>query len=409
MQNIKIAIFLAFKSIIRGNKATIILTIFILSLAFINLVFISGVLNGVLEAINKQVVTNLVSNIVIEPQEEPSKKDFIPHAQSLREEIDQIPGVLTTAGHYKLAGTISYDKDKNGKPKIRSAEIIGIDPEDEKEISQIPHRIIDGDYLDSLENDQILLGSEIAGGYGEQADELNDLGGVRIGDKVKITFSNGVSREYKLKGVFRVQFDFVDRRVYINAKEAQSVLSTHDQASQILVKLNQTGQEDQYVTKIQALAPNLKVNKWNNFVGALGNVSRSFDIIAAIIGAIGLAVAAITIFILVYVEVVHKRRQIGILKAIGINQNIIIYSYIMQALFYAISGVIIGAAVTLYILVPFFLSRPLKLPVGEVSLALSKTGLIFNAISLLLASLAAGFIPSQRGARENIIKAIWGN
>lgn len=406
-KDIKIASFLAFKSITRGNKATTALIIFILSLAFVNLVFIAGILNGVLEGINKQIMTNLVSNIVIEPQEEPTKKDFIIHAGEIMEEVRQIPGILAVGSHYKMAGTFSFDKEKNGKPNIRSGEIVGVDPENEKNISDIAKEIIDGQYLESPGEGEIILGSDLAGGYG-LSEEITDLGGVKVGDKIQINFTNGASREYTVKGVFKVNFGFVDRLAFVTAKEAESVLNIHDSASQVLVKTNGTGKEAQFVEKIQPLVPNLKVRGWHYYVGALGNISKSFNMITLIISIIGLAVAAITIFILIYVEVVHKRRQIGILKAIGIKQNIIIYSYIFQALFYAISGVIIGSAITLYLLVPFFASHPLNLPVGKTGLALSESGLIFNSISLLSASLIAGLVPSWRGARENILDAIWG-
>ncbi len=407
LRNIRIASFLAFKSITRGNKPTTALIIFILSLAFVNLVFIAGILSGVLEGINKQVVDNLVSNIVIEPQEEPTKKNFIIHARDVVDQVQQIPGVVAVASRYKLAGTFAYDKEKNGKFKFRSGEIVGIDPEQEKNISKIAQKVIDGQYLESPGVGEIVLGADLAGGYG-QSEELTDLGGVKVGEKVQITFSNGVVREYTVKGIFKVQFGFVDRLAYIITNEAESVLGVHDNASQILVKIKDTGAEAGYVKQVKSLFPNLRVNDWNHFVGALGSVSRSFDMITLIISAIGLAVAAITIFILIYVEVVHKRRQIGILKAIGIKQEIIVYSYILQAIFYAASGIVIGSSITLYLLVPFFTTHPLRLPVGETGLALNRITLIYNSLSLLIAALIAGFLPSWRAARENILKAIWG-
>lgn len=407
LRNLQIATFLAFKSIVRGNKATTILIVFILSLAFVNLIFIAGILNGVIEGINKQVVTNLVSHIVIEPQEEPTKKDFIIHSQELRQEIEEVPGVAAAGSRYKLIGTYSYDKDKNGKPKIRSGEIIGVDPENEKNISKIYQKVVAGEYLEGLGSGEILLGSALAGGYGD-SEELIDLGGIKVGEKVTVTFANGVVKDYIVKGIFKVQFGFVDRLAFITTSEAESILGVHDNASQVLVKIKETGKEESYVKRIQKIAPNLKVRKWEDFLGGLSGVSNSFDMITVIISAIGLAVAAITIFILIYVEVVHKRKQIGILKAIGIKQEIIIYSYVLQALFYSITGVVIGSLLTLFLLVPFFQSHPLELPIGEAGLALNSTALLYNALSLLMAGLVAGFIPSQRAANENILKAIWG-
>jgi len=409
LRNFKLALFLGFKSITKGNKAILALMIFIMSLAFVNLVFISSILNGIIVALNNQIKTNIVSNIVIEPQEEPVKKDYIIHAEELRREIESIPGVAATAGRYKLSATIAYDKNKNGKFIYRPMEVIGVDPESEKNISEIPHKIIEGRYLEGLGTGDIVIGSGLAGGYGGAGEEITSLRGARVGDKLKATFSNGVVRDYTIRGIFKVNFDEVDgRMVFITTKEAESILSVSGNASQILVKIDKPEAEDYSIDQIQKIAPNLKVKKWNDYMGGMGGITESFNMITLIISIIGLAVAAITIFILIYVNVVNKRRQIGILKAIGINQNIIIYSYIFQALFYAIFGVIIGTLLIFYIIEPYFAAHPLSLPIGEIRLALNSQKIIQNILSLLLAAFVAGLIPSWRAAKENILKAIWG-
>lgn len=399
--------FLGYKSLARGNKATIALMVFIMSLAFVNLIFISGILNGIVMALEKQIRTNLVSDIVIEPQEKPTRKDFIIHAGDLEREIGNLPGVMGTAGSYKLAGTVAYDKEKNGKFKFASTEILGIDPEEQRNMNGVAENIIVGRYLEGLGIGDVLIGADLAGGYGG-FEEVTSLDGARVGEKIRITFSNGLEREYTIRGIYKVRFGFADRRVLITKKEAETVLSVYNNASQILVKTDGTVDEDRLLDQIQKIAPNLRVKKWTEYTGAFGGVTQSFNMITLIISVIGLAVAAVTIFILVYVNVVHKRRQIGILKAIGIKQNIIVYSYILQALFYAVSGVVIGTLLIFFALVPYFLKNPLQLPMGDTSLALDNTRVIYSVAGLIAAAFVAGFIPSRRGAKENILKAIWG-
>ncbi len=408
MQNLKVAIFLAYKSIVRGHKATLALIIFIMSLSFVNLVFIASILSGIIESINKMVINNLTANVVIEPQEEPRRKDFILHARELREQIEQIPGVIATIRHYKLAATIAYDKDKNGKFKFVSGEIVGIDPEQERRVTGFSRTIVAGRYLERVGGNDILLGANLVGGYGGGG-EINNLGGVEVGDKVSVTFSNGTARTYKVKGIFNTRFDLIDRLAFVTAKEAESILSVSNNASQILVKTDMAShKEEDYMNRIQAINPALKVRKWTDFLGPLGNISKSFDMITAVISAIGLAVAAITIFILIYINAVNKRRQIGILKAVGIKQNIIIWAYILQAFFYTICGIIIGSVLIFALLAPYFAKHPLPMAAFDVSMSLNPTRIIFSVFSLLFAGIVAGFIPACQVARANILKAIWG-
>lgn len=418
LQNLKVAFFLASKSITRGNKGTMALIIFIMSLSFINLVFIASILNGVSETINRQMINNVTAHIVIDPQEEPNRKDFLIHAAELQKQVADIQGVVATSGHYKLAGTLAFDKNKNGKFKYIGGQIIGVDPKKEKLVTNISQHMISGKYLDETDTDKILLGVSLAGGY-PGVIEATSLEGAKIGDKIKITFSNGIERTYTVKGLFRSKFDMVDILAYISAKEAESILSVSNSASQILVKIDPASDTDlnrpELVKKIRPIAqtveistPNIKVREWPELLGPLGGISSSFGIITTVVSAIALLVAAVTIFIMIYINAINKKRQIGILKAIGIEENIIIYSYIFQAFFYAILGTAIGLLLFYYAVQPYFLANPISLPMGDTHLVLSRSSAIFSVSSLIVAAIIAGFIPAWKITKINILEAIWG-
>lgn len=407
MQNLKVALFLAFKSITKGQRSTIALMIFLLSLSFVNLVFFASILNGFGEATQKQITNNMTSNIVVDPQDE-QKEAFIANAKEVQRKIERVPGVVATTGRYKLAGTISYEKEKSAEPVIVSSQIAGIDPEKEKNVIDIHKYMVQGEYLEGLGDDGIVLGANLAGGYGESG-EFTSLGGVKAGEKVRVTFSNGITRAYTVKGIFKVKFGFVDRLAFVSSSEAESILSLQNNASQILVKTDQDrGTEDEVVKTVQAAVPDLKVRKWTEVMGDFANITKTLDTVVLIVNAIALAVAAITIFILIYINAINKRRQIGILKAIGIRQDIVIKSYIIQALFFALSGIAIGTVLILYVVAPYFVSHPLKLPLGDVGLALDTRLMTYSALGLFAAGLVGGFIPSWQVARQNILKAIWG-
>lgn len=406
-KDLKIALFLGYKSIVNGHKGTMAMMIIILSLAFVNLVFVASILNGITTTINDQMINNSVANIVISPQDKPIKKIYIPHVKELRNQIENLPGVVATVAHYSMMPTFSYDKDKNGQNKYGTWEVIGVNPEEERLVTGISKNIIHGDYLEGLGSGDIVLGSDIAGGYGA-AQEFRSLGGAKVDEKIKLNFNNGIVREYTVKGISKVRFTLIDNTAYITQKEAESILQTNDQASQILVKIDQTGNEGWYINKIQEMVPNLKVREWTEYTSLLADLTKSFDLITALISIIGLGVAGITIFILIYVSVINKRRQIGILKAIGIKENIIVISYVLQALFYAIAGTIFGLIIIFYFVEPYFINNPLAFPIGDISLTIREFQVTQGIVGLLLASLVAGYIPAWRASNENILKAIWG-
>ncbi len=198
MNDLKTSFFIAYKSIIKGSKSTSILMIFILSLTFLNMMFISGVLTGLEQSEVNALRNFFSSDIIISPQQVPQPKQFIPNQSQVRAQVEAIPGVSATAGHYLLAASLSFDKNKNGQVKSVSGPIIGINPAKEKKVLAFDSILIQGTGLSEGDTDQIILSSALAGGFGVPT--ANDLGGVKIGDKVNITYSNGVLRNYRVKG-----------------------------------------------------------------------------------------------------------------------------------------------------------------------------------------------------------------
>ena len=201
----------------------------------------------------------------------------------------------------------------------------------------------------------------------------------------------------------------VGNTAFISTKEAEAVLSTYNNASEIMVRTDLTKNTvTEYTKRIETILPNLKIEDYTARLSTVGILVAAFNIIALIVSVISIIVAAITIFVMIYVNAVSKRRQIGILKAIGIKESIIELSYIIQSLFYATWGVIVGLMIIFWAVVPFLAVRPIPMPFGNASLVYTSIGIFINISSLIISGILAGFIPAKIVAREDILKSIWG-
>jgi len=268
--------------------------------------------------------------------------------------------------------------------------------------------MIEGEYLGKYDTREIIIGKEIAGGHGGSL-EHTSLGGVVVGDTLKVTFTNGVRREYRLKGIFDTNFIQANQLAYVTEKEMESVLGIQDMASQILVKTDTKGEEDRFLTQFVELGVHEDIKPWTVYAGIVATLTQSFDALNALTGAIGFFVAGVTIFIVIYVSTVSKRRQMGILRAIGIKESIIVRSYIFQAAFFAVCGCIAGLVIMFAILVPYFIKHPMVFPMGDVTLLIEQKAVITRSAGLILSAAIAGFLPSWRAVRETILDAIWGD
>ncbi len=406
--DLKTAFFIAYKTITKGHKSTIALIIFILSLSFFNLMFVSGFLYGFSDGVMKSMIDNSTAHIIVMPQEEPTTKPFVFDQDRVRAEIETIPGVVGTTRHYQLGGTLSYDKEKDGNFKYTSAQIIGVTQSEEKNILTINKYMVSGEFPDNLKDDEIVLGANLSGGFGTK--QTKDLGGATVGSKIQINYSNGITRTYTIVGIFKLSMvGSVASAAFISTSEAESLLSTYNSASEIMVKVDlEKNTLDEYTNKIGQMIPNLKLEKYTSRLSTVGILVTAFNLIAVIVSVISIIVSAITIFVMIYVNAVSKRRQIGILKAIGIKESIIEVSYIIQSIFYSALGIIGGLIIIYFVVIPIMAVKPIAMPFGDAVLVYTSFGIIINISSLIIAGILAGYIPAKIVAREDILKSIWG-
>jgi putative ABC transport system permease protein len=225
---------------------------------------------------------------------------------------------------------------------------------------------------------------------------------------VDLTFPNGVTRQFRVKGILKAGTSSVDNAVFITLRDVAPVLGDADPANSILVRTETTGDEDAMRLVLMQFGVQEKIWTWEDkSADFLESIVGSFGIINVISTGVSLVIAVVVIFIVIFIGIVYRRKQIGILRAIGINRSIIIKSYIFQALFICTCGTLAGGALLLAVL-QYLASNPLVFPGGPVAPVL-ETGLVLQSVvSLYIVSLIAGYVPAWLTTREEILSAIGG-
>ena len=403
-----IACWLSFKQVTRSNKKSVVMTIMVVVLLFINILFVASMMSGLITTIDTQVINYQYGNIVIEPSKESASDAYIKQADRKLEDIRSIPGVTGAVQHYKSGVKITYDQKKEGtNVKDVSAYLFSIIPSEESRVLKVNSKIVSGRYLEDGDRNKIVLGREISGGFGATFD-MKSLGGVNVGEDVYVYYPNGISRKYEVVGIFATKSFLADAQAYVTKDEIEDISGQHDLADEIIVRTASTGDEDEYISKIENISEQkFKLYTWKNYLGALSTITNSFDFVKLIFYFIGLAVSGASIFIIIYINLNNQRKQIGILKAIGMKNRIIIVSYVLQAFLYGLLGVIFGRLLLEYAILPYFIKHPLELPMGYVSLIVERADLMRTEISMIVVSTIAGFIPSLQIARKNILDSIF--
>jgi ABC-type antimicrobial peptide transport system permease subunit len=96
------------------------------------------------------------------------------------------------------------------------------------------------------------------------------------------------------------------------------------------------------------------------------------------------------------------------MKGVGISPLAIQFSYVIQALFYGLSGSIIGTLITFGFLKPFFDAHPIDFPFSDGILVVTPASAAIRVAILIAVTLIAGYVPAKLIVRRNTLDAILG-
>jgi len=138
------------------------------------------------------------------------------------------------------------------------------------------------------------------------------------------------------------------------------------------------------------------------------DMKETFAILGNVLSSLGLVVASITIFIVIFINAITRRKFIGILKGIGINEKAIEISYILQSFFYALCGSVVGIIVVYAFLEPGLRANPIDFPFSDGILVAPIGGTMLRVGLLMVTTIIAGFIPARLVVRKNTLDSILG-
>lgn len=395
----RVGTFLAWRSLTRGNIGTSVMTVVMMALIFINLIFLTSIINGLTATAFKQIIETLTGEILVEA---PAGELFIDHAGAAERELRLIDGVTHVSPRINVSVELEHDGE------MGSYRGVAVDPSKEASVTTVEDHLIAGRFLRSDDTNAIILGVQIAGGENVELFAYS-LKNVQVEDVVEMKFTNGMSKEYEVVGIFDSDFVQADNRFFLTQTEYFSLFPQQRRvASEFAVRIAVDAPLEATAAAITDTGITDNVRTWKETAGLVESFTKSFDVVNFIVSVLALIVAGVTIFIVMYVDVVNRRRQIGILRAIGIVESSIAISYLLRALLYASVGVVLGMLLFQFAIMPVFVRRPLHLPVGNVSLVVDATTMYVRAFALLLVSFLGAYIPVQKTLRMHIINAIWG-
>lgn len=398
----KTAFFLAFKDIFKDKKVTS-LVVLMIAFSFVNLMFFTSFNYGITNTMQDEMINTISSHISIEPTED---DEYLSNVESIEKKINLISGVTASSPHISKYGVLSYKTDS-----IR-VQIVALTPSKEEKVTLIPQKIKYGEFLSDRDGGEIILGKSLVKNRSPEEDDWgfdefrSDALDVDVGKKIFVTYDNGVTREYHVKGIIDAGMG-PDFNAYVTTKEIEDVYGKKDTASQILVKLHDRDSADEYKLLVMQQGIRGSVKTWKDKAEFIEKITSSMSIITGVMTYIGLLTVAATIAIIVYINTTHKKRLIGVLKAIGSQDSTVLLIFLTEAFIFSLFGIAFGI-VLLNLIALYFGYNPMTTPMGPIYPEVRLSLIITTFRTILIAAIISGFYPAWKAAKQNIIRSIWG-
>jgi ABC-type lipoprotein release transport system permease subunit len=327
-----------------------------------------------------------------------------------------MPGIKNYSARYLASGLLEANYNErtnfNDKSEEVSAIMSGVDFKKESEVTGLDKFIVEGEYLNENDFDKVIVGAYLLEKYLPiESPGFLVLKNVEIGSKIKVKI-NGGDREMIVKGIAKSKVDEIDRRVIMLDSQLKSMVGRDDLNVSEITVITDDQHSPEWVKKALINSGFDRYAKIQTYIDAqpkfLVDIKNTFNLLGTIISSIGLIVAAITVFIVIFINAITRRKYIGIMKAIGVDGKILEMAYMFQSLVYATIGSLIGLFVVYLILVPYVNTHPINFPFSD-GILVAPIGLTLLRIFILIFITAlAGYLPARIIVQKNTLNSILG-
>ncbi len=418
--SLRVGWFLALRQIRRGGKGTTALIIFIMTLTFLNLVVVSGLLMGLISGSFVQYRESYTGEVFITAA---PGRNHIEQSQEIISYLKNDKRVKAFSPRYSMGatvlGTLNRLPQKNEQANETGARIVGINVRAEEQTTGMSRFVTVGKPLLQEDDGYMLIGANLLKKYSAFADAnipgVVFLEDVDVGSRVRVTLNQGdegpIVKDFIVKGVVKSKVDEISTRMFVTNDVAKRLLPANElEVQEISIRTDQA-YVPQLVSDLRTLFPAKKARiqtSAESIPSFLRDIETTMGVLGNALSSIALVVATITVFIVIFINAVNKRKFIGIMKGIGISPLSIQCSYVLMAIFYGGVGSAIGAALTFGVLKPYFEANPIDFPFSDGILVVTVSGALIRIGILMVVTVLAGYVPAKLIVRKNTLDAILG-
>ncbi len=290
--------------------------------------------------------------------------------------VDAVSLILTFNGFAKTSNNITQ------------LRINGIEPDSYDYVSG-GINVVSGSSIKQGDDTSVVLGKSVS-----------DALGVGVNDKISLGNNENNTREFTVVGIYETGMGIMDAAGYISLDAAQNLSGKEGEISNIQVKTKNPKQVDEIASLIPGKIQGVKVITQKSILQKMTDMLNTIQIFVSSLGLIALLAGSFGVINTMLMSVYERTREIGILKAIGSRNSVIMKIFLIEAILIGLISSTVGCVLGIIIIYVFPLTDDIMAPM--VSPSIIGIAMVLG----LMVSALAGIYPAWRASKMNIVEAI---
>ncbi len=343
---------------------------------------------GFTDEMYSKTVDSMMPHVTVEPQE---GEDYIHLYRNLIEDINEIDGVIGISPVLTGAATFEY------KGKNKNVVMQGIRVEDHDSVMYINDNIIEGNFRDlEISPNNVVVGDALA-------EKLN----VEIGDTIDASFPEANPTNLKVVGIYNSRTPMDETLAFTSLSTVQDFLGVSNVVTTILVRGDDREQAQAISEKIDALG--YPASGWKETNPEIIQTLKLEGTSNAITLGLIIIIASFGIVSTLFMVVMEKTKEIGMLMAMGVSRRSIMMIFVMESsilgLLGALIGVMLGAAFAIY-MGSFDYGFEVMAGISSIPFVVRLQDAVIIVLFTFLINLIAGIYPASRASKLKPVEAI---
>lgn len=262
--------------------------------------------------------------------------DFIPDVKSLQNEILKNPEVKAVSS--RVIATCMIASAETGA----GVQLVGIDPENEKQVTNLYTKVVDGAYFEGVKSNPIVIGEKLA-------QKLK----VKVRSKIVVTITEMdgtiTGGAFRVAGIYKTANTAYDEmKAFVKVDDLRNLLKINERAGhEIAILLHENNMEDPVLNKLKSSYPELQILKWTEILPDMKMMTESMNLMMYIFVGIILLALGFGIVNTMLMVILERVKELGMLMAVGMNKVRVFSMIVLETVFLSLTGGIVGIVLAL--------------------------------------------------------------